>query len=213
MKITFLSLTSIVASAAISQAAIISLNFAGGGNSGTVDAGRVTDLLPADSVGAPGFVATNWNNLKTDWSGNPGAVPASIVDSNGTPTGINIGYDTGDTWRTDLNEATSADHKLFKRYFDDSGTAGQSYLNVVGVPNAALGYSVVLYLASDAADAGANVQMGSLWLQNQQADAGPPSFRMEALRALRCCSVTASLAPTSTPATAPPQETTLYLVV
>jgi hypothetical protein len=161
-----------LASVGIAGATTISINFAGGGNGNAIDNARVTELAPGDIVGAPGYTAGNWNNVKSDWSGNAGALPASIVTSTGSATGISVSYDTGDTWRADLNEGDSTDHKLFKRYYDDSNDAGQPYVNVNGIPNAGLGYSVILYLSSDAADSGADVQLGDIWLQDQQADAG-----------------------------------------
>jgi len=160
----------LAASLSAVSAATISFNFAGGRNDAVSD---VTELAVADSVGAGAYVAANWNNLKSDWSGTAGAVPGTIVDSTAVATGITLSFDTGDTWNTDLNEADSTDHKLFKRYFDDAGPAsGQPYVNVSGITDAALGYTVVIYLASDAANAGSDVQMGDIWLQDQQADAG-----------------------------------------
>jgi len=163
----------LAASLSVASAATISFNFAGGGKAATIDVSRVTALDPADSVGVAAYQASNWNNLKSDWSGNTGALPSTIIDSTALATGISLSYDTGDTYRTDLNEADSIDHKLFKRYYDDAGSgSGQPYVNVSGITDAALGYTVVIYLASDAANSGTDVQLGDIWLQNQQADAG-----------------------------------------
>lgn len=167
---TTIPLVALAVSLSAVSAATISFNFAGGRADGATD---VTELAPGDTVGAGAYQAANWNNLKSDWSGNAGAVPATIVDSTTAATSITLNYDTGDTWNTDLNEATSTDHKLFKRYFDDNTVGGgQPYVNVNGITDAASGYTVVIYLASDAANSGSNVQLGDLWLQDQQADVG-----------------------------------------
>jgi len=160
----------LAASLSAATAATISFNFAGGRADAATD---VTELAATDSVGAGAYAAANWNNLKSDWSGTAGARPTTIVDSTGSATGITLKYDTGDTWSTDVNEADSIDHKLFKRYFDDAPNgSGQPYVNVGGIADAALGYTVIIYLASDSANSGTDVQMGDIWLQDQQADAG-----------------------------------------
>ncbi|GAA5497276.1 hypothetical protein Rhal01_03469 [Rubritalea halochordaticola] len=133
-------------------------------------------LGSSDQVGAAAYRDDNWNNLITDWSGNNSG--QDIVDGDGnvvgdlhSSAGLQVTYDANTNYFTDGANGT-ADEKLFKRYLDDGGGTGQPYITLSNIANAAQGYTLIVYLASDSANSGADVQLGNYWVQDQLADAG-----------------------------------------
>lgn len=124
------------------------------------------------SAGAPGFEATNWNFLQTDWSGNADndAVLSDVRNSAGDSTtslqaityGANsdvVHYDANNTWRSGVGNATP-DDTLMNGYLDD-GQDNQPYVNFSLAPGALENYTVVLYVHGD----GVNGPIGQYWIE------------------------------------------------
>ncbi len=168
MKTLPLALTSIAASAFLSHAASIGVNF--------LDS-EDTSFGPA-SAGAPGYAQENWNHMLTDWSGNVENDPlftAGLVDSTGASAGSvlqsfaadgqndPVHYDAANTWRSGAGNG-DANATLMNGYLDDGGN-DQPYANVSLAPGVYGTYTVVLYINGD----GQNGAVGRYWLEEWSA--------------------------------------------
>ena len=126
----------------------------------------------AASAGAPGYAQENWNFLTTDWSGSAGndVALANVVTGDGSPASdlqtINynttnndpVHYDSANTWRSGVGNATSND-TLMNGYLDD-GNDDQPYINI-SLGNLVGSADIVVYFHGDVAD-GAT---GRHWLE------------------------------------------------
>jgi hypothetical protein len=165
-----LSLSTLLACAA--NASTVSFKF--------TDAGQDTTWGTA-SAGAPGYAASNWNFLQTDWSGNPendAIFTTGLVDSTGStvsgfggsllqnvtyaPHSDALHYDAANTWRSGAGNSTP-NHTLMNGYLDD-GTDNQPYANLslATIPGTFETYDVVLYVNGDN-PGGAN---GRYWIES-----------------------------------------------
>lgn len=122
---------------------VISFNFAqsSGGSSGSSNL-----LAAADVAGAGSFAAANWNNLLTDWSGNAGALPATITYNDGTAvSGLSINYDGPNCWNNGIGTDT-ADKTMMRNYMD-SNNSDSPYVKLSGIPYPK--YLLVVYADGD----------------------------------------------------------------
>lgn len=128
----------------------IGFNFVGGQGGGV--------LAPGEVAGSPNTIQANWNNLATDWHGNAGAVPATVVENTGVVVGTNndaslglrIQYDSGTVWGTGIG-STTPDQRLMRGYLDDAGVgSSQPYIELFNIPYER--YDIVLYVDGDQAD-------------------------------------------------------------
>ena len=135
----------------------------------------------AASAGAPGYAATNWNFLQTDWSGNAvndALFTAGLVDSTNSPVSGFAGsllqnvnyeapnsdalhYDSANTWRSGAGNSTP-NHTLMNGYLDD-GNDNQPYANLslATIPGLFATYDVVLYINGDDPGLGS----GRYWIE------------------------------------------------
>jgi len=143
----------------------LGFNFIGGGPGG----GSVAD---GDLAGASGYAQAHWNNLGTDYHGNGGAVPASVLDNQGNAVGTNndgnlglrVEYDSNTVYGNNL-PATSPDRMLMRGYLDDAGIgSSQPYVNISNVPYGE--FDVVLYVDGDSTDG----TKGQYWLETAGGD-------------------------------------------
>lgn len=145
----------------------IGLNFVGGDTpgGGTLTAG--------DVAGTPNTRQANWNNLNTDWQGNSGAVPATLVDNAGSTVGINnnvnvgvrVSYDSNTVWGTGVAN-TNPDRALMRGYLDDAGVgSSQPYVILQNLPYQK--YDVLVYIDGDQTG-GVD---GPYWLENNTTSA------------------------------------------
>lgn len=169
MKIVVVGLVAVglICAADVTQAAVVGLNFVGGGPSpGTLAAG--------DTAGAPGLTQSNWNNLATNYHGSAGAVPSSLVDSAGTTVGsgnnssvgMRVEYDSGTVWGTGIAD-TGPDSRLMRGYLDDHPSlSSQPYMNLRNIPYQR--YNIVVYVDGDATSG----TDGGYWLETLTPVAG-----------------------------------------
>jgi hypothetical protein len=124
------------------QAAVISVNFVGGGN---------PDPNGNSVSGPAGVVAVdNWNNLTM-----ADGTFVNLIDDTGGFTTADITWDGDGLWSTGGENDTSGNHQLFNGYIDDFEAANEGGANVgrytvAQVPYAL--YDVYVYADSDATD-------------------------------------------------------------
>ena len=125
---------------------IISFNFADGQDA-------INPLGAVDVAGAGSFAAGNWNNLISDWSGNPGAVPATITYNDGTAvSGLSIIYDGPNCWRNGIT-ADTPDKTMMRNYID-SNNGDSPYVKLSAIPYPK--YLLVVYADGDQNTGGTN---------------------------------------------------------
>jgi len=110
----FLTATvSLAMAGAVSEAsASIGVNFVNSGDGG-IQNGTADALAPGDVAGAPGYAHANWNNLGR-WGGN------TLNNSSGTASGVNITWDSANTWGIGGNTSTP-NGRLMEGYLDATG--------------------------------------------------------------------------------------------
>ena len=126
------------------QAAVISVNFAGGNSSSSTGGGDGQALVGAGTAGA--VPVANWNDA-VGTGGGGGFSPLALVDDMGAAIGASVSWSTSNTWTTSGPTGTP-DQNLMKGYLDNFG--GQSF-NVTGLSPAFTdnGYSVYVYFGVD----------------------------------------------------------------
>lgn len=143
----------LAASAGISSAASISVNFNSDREAGA-------ELAPGEAAGAPGYITAGWNNFNglpaspatspiTDNTAGVDSPNAGTLSNNsGTPVATTITWTGNNSWNTN-NGITNPDNKLMNGYLDNNATNAAS-IGIAGVPYAQ--YSVVAYFGSDGND-------------------------------------------------------------
>ncbi len=166
---------------ASASAAAVGVNFVDSNGVGAdpdngVQDGIQDSLAPADLAGAPGYEQLNWNNLGR-W-GTPDFVPP-LHDHAGVSTGINVTWDSNNTWRDGADLGTP-NGKLMYGYIDSTGNPNQDGPPYQGFNNAnkpdirftglsawlssvgASSYSVLIYTDGDATEG----RTAEYWLQS-----------------------------------------------
>lgn len=131
--------------------------------------------MPFDSTaiaGAPGFEAAHWSFLQTDWSGSAandtvmseikksaGQVTSSLQGITYDPNADPVHYDSANTWRSSVGNATPND-TLMNGYLDDGGN-DQPFVNFSLADGVLGNYTVVAYVHGD----GANGPVGRYWIE------------------------------------------------
>jgi hypothetical protein len=126
------------------DAASVGLNFRRGSGE--------QDMAASESAGV--VPQMNWNNSDGMASGDSGAnisgpTAGALVDDTGAAVpGLSITWTSNGTWSSP--NAGAGDLNLMSGYVDDTGSAGDTVLNVSGIPYAH--YDVYAYLGSDGND-------------------------------------------------------------
>lgn len=123
-----------------SKAAVIGIDFFGGGGSGAstqMGAGETAGVIPA----------SNWNSFTP----NVQATPQPLKDSTGGATTANVTWNSNNTWNAPNTPAVApGDLNMMKGYLDSSDTSTTN-VSVTGLPSSITStpYSVILYFDGD----------------------------------------------------------------
>lgn len=168
----FIAAVAVLALNGVASAASLGVNYVNSGDGG-VQNGAADALGAADFAGVPGYEQLNWNNLGR-W-GNP----TSLNDSFGAMTGVNVTWDSANTWNTGVGTSTAND-RLMAGYLDATGQPNlpgspysgwnnankpDAYVTGLGGWLSSLGassYSVIIYTDGDATEG----RISEYWLQN-----------------------------------------------
>ena len=132
--------------AATVDAASVGVNFRRGGPN------FEQNMAASESAGV--VAQTNWNNSDGMQVGASGAnisgptVNSLVNDAGAVVPGLTLNWTANGTWSAPNTGAGNPN--LMAGYLDDTGTAGETVINVTGVPYA--NYDVYAYLGSDAND-------------------------------------------------------------
>lgn len=168
----FLAAVTALSVQGVASAATIGVNYVDSGDTG-VQNGAADALGSAEIAGVPGYAQPNWNNLGR-W-GNP----TSLNNGFGVMTGVNVAWDSNNTWNTGVGTSTP-NNKLMAGYIDatgqpnipgspysgwDNANKPDAYVTGLGAWLASSGassYSVLIYTDGDATEG----RISEYWLQN-----------------------------------------------